>query len=198
MKRIYTIASVVALIVFAMVLKSSAVKAYLMSYFTTNQSATATTTLSYMTPGTATTTYQLGVIPGTTDSGNADVDANYLFLNTKSSTSAAVYDFKFQFSNGTPTGTNCITSPNVCDWYDLAIDPTLIAVSQSQIQIASTSLSTYRWQPGNTTSSSSLLTMKVPDISANFKRVVFFMPAGVSTVNGAVWFQDNAKRVGSN
>ena len=177
-KYLYTIAAL--LVAVGIYASAPAAKAYLLSFFTTNQSATATTTLSFMTAGTATTTYNLGVIPGASVSDNSDVDVNYLYIQFKASTSPAVLQWNYQASNDS------------IDWYnyDSTVAPTTFATAATVDTASSTVF--YRWNPGSTLASTSLKVVKIPDISGKYKRVLFSIPAG--SVNGAVWMQDNAKR----
>jgi len=83
------------------------------------KTATATTTLTYMTPGTATSTtlvYDSYEIDGKNQTNQYNTwvpDKAHLLLQVNASSTASVFRVDLEYSNGT----NCQTTPSACDWY---------------------------------------------------------------------------------
>lgn len=189
MKKYLIAGLVLGLVIGGSFLGLKTVKA-LPPYITFTSTAAATTTVNYMTAGTATTTLALY------DLSNYDtdetVDSNQIFIQYTASTSAGILNWRFEFTNGT----NCdITVPTSCNWYeeDSVINPAL-AVANARWDHSSTTM-THVWQPGSTVASTSLKAIIVPPVAAKYKRVQFFVPIG--SVNGAVYVQNGSKRLGT-
>lgn len=149
------------------------VKATASQLWTVN-SATATTTVSYMTPGTGTTTIPLYNL--SQYQFNDSTDQGQLNLQLTGSSTAATYDVAFQ------------SSMDAVDWYDVPAIPTAIAVSQANILLSSTTQK-LRFQANNTLSSTTLISVPVPNILGKYKRALVSIPTGVGSTNGAVWSQ---------
>lgn len=149
---------------------------------------TATSTLTYQTPGTATSTWYY-------DSGTGNVNAAdkavFALQQTGSSTNSQV---KTEFEYGFPSfnsAANCKTTPTACDWYrdstlgaDSAISTTTAAANVSTptsfvMNFAST---TQGGAAGTATRTLRLLT--VPTYS-RYIRAVVTTPIG--STNNAVW-----------
>jgi hypothetical protein len=137
-------------------------------------SATATTSPTYMTPGTATSTVVWD---------SREVDSNTVMIQFTASTSAARLDWYTQYSN------NYNPSTGNGDWYNE--DARLSSISG--IDHASTTV-THRWLPGSTTASTSLKAVQVSEVASRWKRIVFFIPVGVSSTNGALYTEIAQKR----
>lgn len=133
--------------------------------------APATTTRSYLTPGTGTTTL-------TVHAGEFGKMA--LGLQFTASTSNAVVNVNFEASD------------NQIDWYQLSSLPSSISLNQGVFEIAS-STQGYRWQPGSLTASTSYLSIAIPDYPSDYLRVIATLPATSSVLsaqmNGAVWME---------
>lgn len=144
------------------------------SYFTVNKSATATSTVSYMTGGTATTTYNLN---GGLNTLMADVDQSNVFIQFTASTSASTLQWQVQRSN------------DGIDWFDE--DATVAITSASNVVVhASSSLNS--WTPSNTTASTSRKVITISRVASYYARLVFSIPPG--STGGAIWTQDTEKR----
>lgn len=137
------------------------------SSFEVYTSATATTTRTYMTPGTATTTYNLA--GGATE---YDVDSNQLFILLTSSSTASILNWSYQYSN------------NGNDWF--GNDYETVTSNFTVAHSSSTPVQTLA--PTNSTASSTLKVVVLPAIAAVYKRVVFSVPIGAG--NGAIWLSD--------
>lgn len=82
--------------------------------FIRQSSATATSTGTFMTPGTATTTfyYDSNQITGST----AKTDAAALGVIFTASSTLSTLGIRYEYSQGV-AGVNCVNSPTLCDWY---------------------------------------------------------------------------------
>lgn len=157
--------AVIALAIFAF--RSPKIVEAMESYFDRVRVSTATTTPSYMTPGTGTSTLAV-------DTWNVDkVD---LFINMTASTSVATLNWTYEYSN------------NGIDWY---YEDAQSVTGTSQILHASTTV-THSWRPGSTVASTTRKVLTLPDIASNYKRVTFFLPIG--TTNASIWYEFTAKR----
>lgn len=124
----------------------------------------ATSSPTYMTPGTATTTLTVSKDKGSVLS---------LFVAFTASTSPAILNWDYQFSN------------NGVDWYeeDNVIDPTTLALL-ARFDHASTTV-THAWSPQSSTASTSYKVIDMPDTPSKFSRVRFTVPVG--TVNSSIY-----------
>lgn len=183
MKKILIIIGIIVI-----ALGVSKVKAF-QSYFQTYKSSSATTTVTFMTGGTATTTYPLS---NEQYVYNSDVDYNDLFVLFTASTTNSQLNWTYQGANIPADGSNCVSSPTKCDWYDY---DSIINTSNEITHASSTSVNS--WKPANTLASSSGKMLRIPQISAYYKRVVFTIPIGTNT-GGSLWTMDNAVRLPTN
>lgn len=101
------------------------------SGFTRKQSATATTTVTYMTPGTATTTAIIDCQIGGSSSFGCDSGA--LLVNFLASTTASNLLINEEYSQGI-AGIDCVANPGLCDWYES--DQTVINNVSTTTQIS--------------------------------------------------------------
>lgn len=107
---------------------------------------TATTTIAWQTPGTATSTTlvydafeQAGL--NQTDSGNTNLpDYAIMLWQVNASSTTSVFTAKLEFAEDTP-GTNCKTAPTACDWYGDKVSVT--ATTTNPIDISQ--MVTYQW-----------------------------------------------------
>lgn len=163
------------------------------SFFTTTPAiGTATSTVSttnFITPGTGTTTFTFAKVNSGQINPTQDVDSAFLLVQLKASTTATTLNWKYQWSNGTP-GTDCYLVPTACDWYDEDQVPAY-TLSQNFIEHASTTI-THRWQPGNSTASTTNKILAIPYNASNYVRAVFSLPAG--SPNATLFLQENSKR----
>lgn len=158
-----------------------------------NGTLTATTSPSYMTPGTATTTYSFD-----TSAGNvfaASNQAALLVQYTASSTLSAL-QWRYEYSQDT----TCGTSPTTADWYaqnDVSYTNQTATTSPYGIQSGPFE---YRWNYASSTPGAAAVAtnqnlgkkvIMVP-IPTRCVRVMFYVPIGAS--NGAVWAEWVAKK----
>lgn len=170
---------------------------------TSSGTATATTTRSFMTPGTATTTYYADV-----GQGNFSFDSAVLATQYTAS-STGILNFRLEYAHDTP-GFNCVTSPTACDWYsDNTMQPGVTTVSTTTDSgiTYTPNVQTYNWKFASSTDGCStglalasvnrtcrLFTVQTP---TRYVRAVFFVPPG--TTNSAVWAEFiTQKEVNSN
>lgn len=167
-------------ILLGLMVKAPSVKA-LASYFTiaTNGTAgiTATSTgMTFMTPGTATTTYNLSGQMGTL---LADVDQSYVFVQMKASTTGAILNWQSQVSND-----------NI-DWYNTDNPISTLTVGSAITHASSTN----QWQPANALASTTGIAIQFPRVASLYKRLVFTLPIG--SANAAIYANDTEYRAPS-
>lgn len=154
----------------------------------TQSSALATTTVSFMSAGNATTTYQFdsptftaGVTGKVANMQGIDASSLYILLNASSSNT--VLEWQIQFSN------------NNIDWYGESASLSAANVSQASstsgtvIQEASTTV-THLWSPGATGNAFKVISL--PTTPTFHERVVFFLPIG--SAPGAVYNETDLKQ----
>ena len=152
------------------------------SYFY-GSNGTATTTVTYMTPGTATTTDVLKVqAVGTSAADNAALLVQFTGSSTLSTLNIAL-----EYSNDTVN--DCAATPTACDWYG---DATMFGATTTQavslnplhsytLQFAST---TVGGAAGTATRTTRVLRLETPTM---WVRAVATVPIG--STNGAVWLR---------
>ncbi len=152
---------------------------------------TATTSVSYMTAGTATTTYYFdSQANGNPNGANS---ATLLWQFTASSTNST-QDMYLEYAHA---GESCITAPTSCDWYYHATS------TVSNPSVAATSYFA-RWQFASTTTglgtsgaSRGLREIEIPT-PTRYARVMFVIPSsliGAGTASSsAVWAEIVAKK----
>lgn len=153
------------------------------------QSAAATTTLVYMTPGTATTTIAYDSFNG--DSNGSD-SAVLLTQFTASSTSS-ILGIRLEYSQGV-TGVDCVASPTVCDWY--ADNLNALATTSSTNTI--TTSGTFSWTFASTSQAAAAvsatnnigLKATIIPVPTRYVRAIYT----ITGANGAVWKSIVAKK----
>lgn len=141
--------------------------------------AAATTTLTFLGNGTATSTYQIDSYPTYSSSkvfSMAGIDSVYLDLEGVASSSATVFGINVQVSN------------NGIDWYSVATT-TLAQTSFAIPNLASST--TFVWQPNMAATSS--MEVKLPDVAAIHERVQFSATGAAGAVYAEVVLKKNAQ-----
>lgn len=158
------------------------------SFFVYGQNtAVATSTVVYMTPGTATTT----LIQPTVTNGNPTVmnTATFLVQFTGSSTASNI-NIEFEYATAF-SGTNCQTTPASCDWYKdglygangvISTTTTPVGLGTRNVYNLPFSTTPLAGQSGTATRTNKILNVQTP---AQYVRAVITMPAG--SANGAIW-----------
>ena len=159
---------------------------------------TATTSVTYMSVGTATTTAYFDALSSGSPYG-AD-SATLLWQMTATSTNSTT-DLYIEYADIT-SGVNCTTSPTACDWYSNA----LASTSPANINTSNISAVPFvRWRYGANTQglvagvpadSRSLRIVDVP-VPTRYARAIFVIPdltAQGTASSSAVWAQFVAKK----
>lgn len=158
------------------------------SFFIGGQAtASATTTLTYMTPGTATTTLPQPA----TNSGNATgINTATLLVQFTGSSTASTINIAFEYANS-DSGVDCSVTQSACDWYrdslmgyNAVVSTTTNTVSLGPTNVyslpfASTSVG---GAGGISSRTTRIINVQTP---AQYVRAVITMPAG--SLNGAVY-----------
>lgn len=93
--------------------------------------ATATTTIAWMTPGTATSTtiiYDSNQVRGLNQSNQGNTwatDSAILKLQINASSTLTKFRIDLEYADGTESDTNCATTPASCAWYRNTLDNTM-------------------------------------------------------------------------
>lgn len=148
------------------------------SQITFQTSAAATTTVSYLVPNIATSTYAFND-PSFASGKQANmqqVDSVAFYAQVVASSTSSVFNFTPQFSN------------NGIDWYNLAV-----ATSTATVAGASplTNATSYQWTASGTATTS--LVFSLPSVPSNYERVVI----SVTGANGAVYNEVDLKKLPS-
>lgn len=146
---------------------------------------TATTTVSYMTPGTATTTYYFDSYSGNGTGYGMD-SANLLVQLTASGTSQIRWGYEYSMG---VAGVDCTTNPGACDWYKDDMQLPVTATSTQQYNLSAPIEYTWTFATtsqgyANAAPNRALKVMTVPT-PTRYVRVIFSIPAG--SVNAGVW-----------
>lgn len=151
---------------------------------------TATTSVTYITPGTATSTYYFDTSCG----GASNTDSATLLAQFAGSSTASVLNIALEYAQG--GGADCTATPTACDWYQ-ANNATLGTSSAATI----TNQQSYTWTFSSSTQGQvtgtgpntgrTLKSLNVPT-PAKYVRAIFSMPTG--SLNGAVWSEFVGKR----
>lgn len=151
---------------------------------------TATSTVSYMTPGTGTTTYYYDTYSSGASGGYAADGATMLVQMTASTSASSQLKWGYEFAMGV-AGVDCVATPNNCDWYkDNTPAPTsatstntynVLAPVEFTWTFASTSQGYVGVEKNN---NRALKVINVPT-PTRYTRVVFSVPA--SAGNAGVW-----------
>jgi hypothetical protein len=153
-------------------------------------SASATTTLSYMAAGTATTTNvfdtQLGSATG--------MDTAVFMLQFTGSSTASILNVAFEYSPN--NGIDCVTNETACDWYSDTLYQNFYATSSQPI-IAS-SLNSYRITFASTTvggvGGTSYRTNRVLAVPTPTRYIRAVMTIPIGALSGAVWTEFDGKK----
>lgn len=149
--------------------------------------STATTSVAYMTAGTATTTYYMDTGAGTAGSTDGAV---FRTLLVGSSTASSI-NIAIEYANG---GGDCITTPTSCEWFSDTLNGATTTLSRNI-----STLNTYLLNYASTTvggaagtgngRNTRIFRVETP---VRYLRAVITMPIG--SLNGAVWGEFIGKR----
>lgn len=143
---------------------------YLQDCFT----ATATTSVNFMTPGTATTTLDCNVAKATNGASEVWETANLLVQLHSSSSPSTSFKYRFLFSDD-----------NI-NWFSETATTTDSRGLFNDYLLAPTASSSERSTIGNGTATSSMTSLLIPiPTKARYVRTLFYIPQG--SLNGAVW-----------
>lgn len=153
-------------------------------------SASASTSIAFMTAGAATSTSN---VYDTYGNGNGNTYAtNNLALEIQfsASSTASTLTWYYEFAQG-GAGANCVNSPNSCDWYVDATFSNTSATTTPNISMAG--FNQYQWkfastsQAGAVVASTNNIANKIVTVptSARYVRAVFGLLPG--STNGGVW-----------
>lgn len=148
------------------------------STLTVQTTATATTTVSYLTSGTGNFTYQIDSYPTYSSSkvfSMAGIDSVYLYAQVAASSTATTYTFQPQYSN------------NGVDWYNAGSQGT--ASGAGVVAVATST--TFTWQPGTVATTSMMFRM--PDLSGLHQRIITSASGGAGAVYEEVVLKKNAQ-----
>lgn len=158
------------------------------AYATTVQTASATTTISLMTAGTATTT----LVYDSYATRSTAADEVGLQVQFVASSTASILNINYEYTNGAP-GLDCLGTPSSCDWYQ---DNTTLNVTATTSQAYQVKLpNSYSWTFASssqalaavaTNNNRALKMFNVP-VKARYVRAIFSLPVG--STNAGVWAQ---------
>lgn len=155
-----------------------------------SKSASATTTLTFMTPGNATTTRVIDL-----QADNAPADTAALLIRFNSSSTASVLKWRYEFAQnpanqyGVPV--DCVATPGQCDWFSESVSATVDDTASTTVEVGA--FKEYSWQfasstPGGVTApQDNGLKMVILPTPTRYIRVVFYLAPGIGMGNGAVW-----------
>jgi hypothetical protein len=152
----------------------------------TAQTATATTTLAYMTPGTATTSivYDSNILARP----NIAIDKAILLTQLNASSTLTVLNTNLEYSMGV-SGVDCTATPTACDWYQDNTYEYGLSTSTQPLYIATAN--SYRWAFASSsqgmlapTRDRGLKAVTIP-LWARYVRATYTLTGA----NGAVWGQ---------
>lgn len=158
-----------------------------------SKSAAATTTLSYITAGTATTTPAFD----TQADGGLIADTATLAMQFTASSTATIFQWRYEYADNTIVNgqlVDCSATPTKCDWYSVAEVESFRITSTATttpFQVASAPLE-LSWKFASTTQGAgaivadnlALRIFKVP-VFARYVRAAIFLQTG--STGGAVW-----------
>lgn len=150
---------------------------------------TASTSVAYMTTGTATTTKYLD----TGAAGAQGADTAVFTEQLVGSSTATTLNTTFEYAVG--NGTDCIATPSSCDWYgnnqgDQATTTPSQSITTTQSSTLNFASTTQGGAPGN--GDGRVLKVIVVRVPTRYVRAVLTLPVG--SFNGAVWGEFVAKR----
>lgn len=160
------------------------------AFLPTTQTAAATTSVSYLAPGTATTTL---VAPDAYANGqNKAIDSQVLLVQFAASSTASVLNINFEYSQGN-AGINCTLVGANCDWYQNDLNGTFQATtSPSTVSVVNVNALTWTFASstvGGTglTTTNGATSTKIFNVQSptRYVRAVFTMTGS----SGAIWAQ---------
>lgn len=158
------------------------------SFFIVGQAtASATTTVAFMTAGTATTTlYQ----PSNNNGNTTGINAATLLVQFTGSSTASSIQIAFEYANN-DAGVDCSVTPAACDWYrdSLYGAAGVISTTTPSVGLGPTNIYTLPFA-STSVGGSGLLSTRTNRIinvqtPAQYVRAVITMPVG--SLSGAVW-----------
>lgn len=196
----------VAVMFFAIAIFSYATKTHANpSGYIRKTSATASTTLTFMTPGTATTSAVIDC--GLANASATGCDGGALLVAFTSSSSVSTLLINQEFSQGVAgnTSIDCVATPTACDWYQSnqtfisSFASTTLAASVGQVDVAL--IPQYNWDFASTSvggaavlTNNNLGTTMIPVISpTRYTRFVFSLKV-LTNGNGAVYWETVFKK----
>lgn len=146
---------------------------------------TATTTLSYMTTGTATTTYYMDA----QDDGGSVADTAVFLLNFVGSSTASSINIAYEYAQDN-SGLDCVNNPTKCEWYadvlnfpNATTTPSIAPLTATRVFSLPYASTTVGGIGGTGNSRNTrILTVLTP---SRYVRAVITMP--LASLNGAVW-----------
>lgn len=171
----YTLALVIILVFFAVLfgLYKSSVSANPQFFIrqSLDSNLFATTSVSYMTAGTATSTITVNAY---NNGNNTGIGTAALLVQYTASSSTSILDHTVEYS-----------MDNI-DWFGEDALPTTFSIGDTTVHHSTTTL-THRWQGDWSNSSTTRKMISYDNIPTRYVRFNFFIPAGAT--NGAVWFE---------
>lgn len=182
-----TIFYLLAFVLFGVGMFGVAVKANPSYFADGNSTATATTTLTYMTPGAATTTLYYDSYE---DSSGAKGDAATLGVQFTGSSTLSTLNIAVEYAFNNSLA-NCKTTPTACDWYADVLLGTNAVVSTTTQALGLGNTNVYSLPFSSTSLSGvaipSRITSRLMTIAAptRYIRVIFTLPP--ASLNGGIW-----------
>lgn len=153
-----------------------------------NATAVATSTLTFITPGLATTTLtQQAYVAG----NPTGINAATLLVQLTGSSTLSVINIAFEYADAT-SGTNCQATPASCDWYRdslIGSETGIISTSTNTINASQTNSYSLTFAStsvggagGANSRTTRILNVQTP---SQYVRAIITVPIGA--LNGAVW-----------
>lgn len=147
-------------------------------------------TIRYMTAGTATTTLTCDAYSLSANSPSGDLmDSAILNIQFSASGTASTLFVDFEYANVSSNGANCVASPGACDWLENSLDLGIKASTTRPFAIDAKD--TLRWRFASTTIGTGTapgnIGYKIVNVPtpARYIRAVFSLPVGSG--RGGVW-----------
>lgn len=149
---------------------------------------TATSTVAYMTGGTATTTYVYDTYANSADQNAIDKAA--MLVQFTASSTASKLNWSYEYSTGV-NGVDCAATPTACDWYADTFTLAVNATNTQQYNFTANNAGAWNFasssQGGAALAAGNNRALKVLWVPTptRYTRVVFSVPSGAT--NGGVW-----------
>lgn len=191
-KTVSIILPFVFVAIFGMLFIASQVRAN-PSQIIETKSASATSTIAFMSPGAATTT----VIMDAQDDGGAIADLAAFAIQFTGSSTLSIINIAFEYAHDV-NGLDCVNNPNKCDWYadelnfpNASTTPSTIPLNTARLYSLTFASSTLG---GGAIAASSTRTSRIINVPtpSRYVRAVITVPIG--SLNGAVWSEFLRKR----